>query len=121
MIPVLHKSDLLTRLHKQKKKVEGNSVSSRWPNGTWHASSEQWARNKHCLVSAWPALCISCQAPLSGMCEAALVHSTPTPDTEGLLCEAGTFHGKLQRPQSHMQVRRYLKVPLSILSTGFKW
>lgn len=35
----------------------------------------------------------------------ALAYSTVTADTGGLLCEAGTFHGKLQRPQSHKQLR----------------
>lgn len=45
----------------------------------------------------------ACQTPLSGMCEAVLAYSAVTADTGGLLCEAGTFHGKLQRPQSHTQ------------------
>lgn len=57
------------------------------------------------------------------MCEAALAYSTVTADTGGLLCEAGAFHGKLQRPQSHAQRRHCRYMPLSspsFLSIGFK-
>lgn len=47
----------------------------------------------------------------SGMHEAALAHSTITADTGGLLCEAGTFHGKLQTPQNPTQVRHCPYMP----------
>lgn len=90
---------------RQKKEVEGNSASPRWCKGIWHVSSEQWMWNKGFSVSACPALFISCQAPHSPMCEAACAYSTVTADTGCLLCETGTFHSKLQRPQSHTQVR----------------